>query len=170
VFALCAAVGAACWVAGAASLIGYGQAAATCALALVVLYPLFVAPSVERGVAATLVTAVLAVPLACHLPSPLVAFLGMSVLLAVVRSTLLYPRPFANALMLEAALAVAGLGPVLLFYDGGLVGAVFALWSFWLIQAGFALHPGESSGRDDRPIDPFEREHAAAITILEGRR
>jgi hypothetical protein len=170
VFAVCAALGTAFWVASAASLLGYGNASASCALALVVLYPLFAAPSVERGVAATFVTAALAIPLACLLPAPFVAFLGMSVLLGVVRSTLLYPRPFARALVLEAALALAGLGPVFLFYDGGLVGAVFALWSFWLIQAGFALSWGEPSRPAERSVDPFDRSYAAAVSLVEQRR
>jgi hypothetical protein len=170
VFAGCAAVSTCLGVALAAPLLGYGDATAFCALALVVLHPLFVAPSVERGVAATLVTAALAVPIAWVRPAPFVAFLGMAALLGVVRSALLYPQSFPRALLLEAVLAGVGLGAVLLFHDGSLVGSVFSMWSFWLIQAGFALRAVESSSRPEPAGDPFDRAHAAAVVILEQRR
>jgi hypothetical protein len=94
----------------------------------------------------------------------------MSFLLGAVRSTLLYPQPFARALLAEAGLGCLGLLALVYFYDGGLSGAVFGLWAFWLIQAGFCFVPGENSPPEDRPVDPFERAQAAALLVLDRRR
>jgi len=135
-----------------------------------VLHPLFVAPSVQRGAAATAVAFALAIPVACLRPAPSMAFARMALLLATVRSTLLYPQPFARALLTEAAFGCLGLLALVYFYDGGLSGAVFGLWSFWLVQAGFCFVPGEDNPPEDRPADPFERAHAAALLVLDRRR
>jgi hypothetical protein len=170
VFAACAALGALLWMLTAAPLFGYGGAAATCALALVVIHPLFVAPTVPRGVATAGVAFALAVPIACLRPSPFEAFTAGSFLLGIVRSALLYPRPFARALLLETGLGGGGLLALLFFYDGGLSGAVFGFWSFWLVQAGIALVPGDASPPEHRPVDPFERAQAAALLVLDRRR
>ena len=171
VFAVCAAAFALLWILTTAPLFGYGGAAGTCALALVVLHPLFVAPTVERGAAATALAFTLAIPVACLRLAPFTTFAWTAVLLGLVRSTLLYPAPFARALLTEACLGCAGLLALAYFDDGGITGAVFGLWSFWLVQAAFCLVPGESPPpHAQRPVDPFERAQAAALLVLDRRR
>jgi hypothetical protein len=56
------------------------------------------------------------------------------------------------------------------FHDGSITGAVFGLWAFWLVQAGFCLVPGERPPPGERTADPFERAQAAALLVLHRRR
>jgi len=170
VFAGCATLGTLVWVTTTASLFGYGGASAFCALGWVVFHPLFVAPSVERGAAGAALAFVLATPVAWLMPPPLVALALTPLLLGIVRSALLYAQPFARALLVESGLGLASLLAIVFFYDGGLLGTVLAAWAFWLVQSAFALIPRESRPPDDRPVDPFDRAHAAALTILDRRR
>jgi hypothetical protein len=100
--------------------------------------------------------------------APVAIFALAPVILAIARSAFIYPRPFARALVYE--LLVNGLATIaaLVLYDRSAIGAAFSLWSFWLVQAGFALVPGAAHACAD-PIDPFDRAHAAAIAVLERR-
>ena len=168
-FAACAALGTLLWVLCTAPFFGYGGATATWALGLVVLHPLFVAPNAQRAFAAVVLAFSVAVPVACLEPPPLAAFAVMSLLLGISRSAILHPEPLARALLVEAAFGSAGFTALVLCYDGSLTGAVFGLWSFWLIQAGFSLVPEEASSPDEQSVDAFERAHAAALALLDRR-
>jgi hypothetical protein len=168
-FAACAALGTFLWVLCTAPFFGYGGATATWALGLAVLHPLFAAPDVQRRFAATVLAFCVAVPVACLEPPPFTAFAVMSLLLGISRSAILHPEPFARALLVEAAFGSAGFTALVLCYDGTLAGAVFGLWTFWLVQAGFSLVPEEPSTPDEQSVDAFERAHSAAVALLDRR-
>lgn len=105
------------------------------------------------------------------------ALLVMAIVLGLQRSAFLHRQPLARAFVIEAALAGGALCAAFLLYDGSTFGTVLAMWSFWLIQAGYALVPrasrepgrGVSVSADDRRSDPFDRAHDAALAILNHR-
>lgn len=165
-FALVAALAAIPWWLVFGSLLGYPAAASAYWLALVVAQPLFVSPRLRRGLIAAALAATLALLATLLRPGPETALLVVAVILGLVRSGVLYPRPLVRALWLELVFAVLGVLPAAWLYDGSGFGLAFASWTYWLVQAAFAL-TSEGGARDLPPADPFTSAHAAAVQVLE---
>ncbi len=143
VFALVAGLVVVLWLTIAGPLIGYARAASLYGLALLPGYALAVAPSLRRGAGGFLLAAALVSPAAFFAPGPRLAFVLTPFVLGIVRSAILFPRPLARALFLEGCCSVLAVALATLFHDASVVGTTFAIWAFWLVQAGFALAPGE---------------------------
>jgi len=91
------------------------------------------------------------------------------VVLGIVRSGVSFPRPLARALGYELSFALLSIGAAWTVYEPSLIGVPCAIWTFWLVQSGFALVPG--AVRDPSPTtDPFDRAHRQALSVLERRR
>jgi hypothetical protein len=169
-FALFAGLGVMPWLIVAGPLVGYARAGTLYGLALLPGYALAVAPSVRLGVVGLLLAAALALPAAVVAPGPPFVFALTPFVLGILRSAILFPRPFARALFLEAGCSLLALGLAAFFHDAGIVGAAFATWAFWLVQAGFALAPGDPGPPGEREVgDPFDTARARALAILERR-
>lgn len=167
VFALFAGLGAFLWLILAGPFLGYARAATWYGLGLLPGYALVIAPDLRRGVSAFLLASALAVPAALIAPGPLYVFAIAPFVLGIVRSTVLFPRPFARALFLEACCNLLAVAVAAFFHDASVVGTTFALWGFWLLQAGFGLAPGEPQSRPEGQGDPFEVARARALAVLE---
>ena len=135
----------------------------------VVLYLLLAHDNLRRGVAASALALVLGVPFALFLREPNVLIALALVTLGLCRSAVLYPRPFVRALACELFFVGAGALGAFVWFDWSAVGVCLSTWSFWLVQAGFALTATSSAAREEGPSDPFERAHAAAEAVLAGR-
>lgn len=166
VFALIAGLGVLFWSLVVGPIVGREPAAALYAVALVPLYALVVAPNPRRGAAASLLAAALALPV-CLDTGPKLALAVTPFILGIVRSALLFPRPLVRALFLELAVSAAALLVAAFFHDPSPIGTTFAVWAFWLVQAGFALAPGEAAPPREAATDRFERARARALAILE---
>jgi hypothetical protein len=147
---------------------GYGGAAALLGLGAALLYPLFVSADLRRGLLGSGLAAALSLPVAALVSNPSVVLTLALMVLALCRSVCVFPRPFARALLFELFFLGSGLGLASFFYDGTLAGIAFAIWAFWLVQAGFALTI-TSAAKAEEPGDPFERAQAAAHAVLERR-
>jgi hypothetical protein len=169
VFALIAGLGAAFWMLLAAPLLGYSRAAGLYGLGLIPWYGLAVAPTARRGAAAFLLGLVLALPGVLLDPRPALVFGLTPFILGIQRSAILFPRPFARAVFLELAFGALALLLAAFFFDSGVAGTTFAFWSFWLVQAGFTLAPGEPEPATDAPGDAFDDAHSRALALLERR-
>jgi hypothetical protein len=166
VFALIAGLGAMFWLLLVGPVIGYARAAALYGLGLLPWYALSVAPTLRLGAAGFLLAALLVVPVAFFDPGPRLALALTPFVLGIVRSAISFPRPFARALFLELCVSALAVALAAFFHDTSVVGTTFAVWAFWLVQAGFALAPGEPQrARED--ADAFEAAHARAIAVLE---
>ena len=130
-------------------------------------YALLVAPTLRRGVVALLLSAALVAPVALVDPGPRVVFVLTPFVLGIVRSAILFPRPLARALFLELCVSGLALALSAFFQDASLVGETFAVWAFWLVQAGFALAPGEAQPAQENEGDAFEDARARALAVLE---
>ena len=166
-FALFAGLGVFLWLILAGPVLGYARAATWYGLGLLPWYALVIAPQPRLGVSAFLVAAVLAVPAAIFAPEPLFVFALTPFVLGIVRSAILFPRPFARALFLEGCCNLLAVGAAAFFYDSSVVGTTFALWAFWLLQAGFALAPGDPVATLEAAGDPFQTARARALAVLE---
>ena len=91
------------------------------------------------------------------------------VILALARSAVLYPRPFARALLAEVTFLGLGVFVALIWTDLGSAGILFMAWSFWLVQAGFALLAPSVLSTQEAPTDPFERAQRRAEAVFAGR-
>jgi hypothetical protein len=170
VFALVAGLGVVLWLTIAGPLIGYARAASLYGLALLPGYALAVAPSLRRGAGGFLLAAALVWPAAFFAPGPRLVFVLAPFVLGIVRSALLFPRPFARALLLEGCCSGLAVALAVLFHDASVVGTTFAIWAFWLVQAGFALAPGEPGATAPAPVgDPFDAARDRAFAVLERR-
>ena len=167
VFALIAGLGVLFWSLVVGPIVGREPAAALYGVALVPLYALVVAPNLRRGVAALLLAAVLALPVLCFDSGPKLALAVTPFVLGIVRSALLCPRPLVRALFLELCVSVAALLVAAFFHDPSPIGTTFAVWAFWLVQAGFALTPGEPEPALEPAGDRFDVARARALAILE---
>jgi len=166
-FALIAGLGVLFWSLVVGPIIGREPAAAFYAVALVPVYALVVAPNVRRGVAALSLAAALALPVLCFDTGPKLALAVTPFVLGIVRSAVLFPRPLVRALFLELCVSVAALLVAAFFHDPSPIGTTFAVWAFWLVQAGFALAPGEPAPAREAAADRFELARARALAILE---
>jgi hypothetical protein len=166
-FAVFAGLGVLFWSLVIGPIVGRGPAAAIYALALVPLYAITVAPNLRLGAIAFSLAAALALPVLCFDPVPRLALAITPFVLGIIRSTVLFPRPLARALFLELGVSALALLVAAVFHDPSPIGTTFAVWAFWLVQAGFALAPGEPAPGRQAVGDRFELAHARALAILE---
>jgi hypothetical protein len=167
VFALIAGLGAMFWLVITGPTLGYARAAALYGIGLLPGYALIVAPTLRIGLGAFLLAGVLVLPIAIFDPGPRIAFALAPFVLGIVRSAILFPRPLGRALFLELCVSGSALALAASFHDASVVGMTFAVWAFWLVQASFALAPGDSQPACEEVGDPFEVAHARALAVLE---
>ena len=159
------------WLAVVAPHLGRGGGLAAYALLLTVAYPLAVGPSLAVGARGAL----LAFALAALAEAQARLFgggvdqrlLSAMLILALVRSLVLYRRRPARALALELSLAVAGL-----IFSGLLIGpsayaCALALWAYCLAQSLFFLVTEPASETAEAPrVDPFEQARHRALEVM----
>jgi len=96
--------------------------------------------------------------------------LGAAGIVAFARSGLLQHQRTLRALVIEAALAVLGLGAAAFLASGGLLASCLAVWSYFLVQSSYFLIGGRSPRRDGPPRDPFEQARERLQQLLEDER
>lgn len=129
---------------------------------------LFVAaPDLRSGLRVALLSGLISLVVWCSVARVESALLGAIVSLAVGRSMLAGPRPWARALALELVLGTLGFIAFAAFHDRHLIGDALAVWAFWLVQSGFALflHPGAE--RELPAVDAFDAARAAAERLMQ---
>lgn len=168
-FALFAGLSAVPWQLFWAPYLGYGRAFGSYMLLITVVALLWHAPSLQRGLAASALGALVLVPASFVAPTPLPALLVVLCMLGVARSGVAYPRPFARALALELGLGFVALCFSLLLYQRSLFGGALASWGFWLAQSLFSFAPGRVRAPSEAASDAFERARAAAEQLMQGR-
>lgn len=136
-------------------------------LALVLAAAIVTAPSWRRALIAALLAGALCAPLALISPGIATATLGALIALGLTRSAVLYPRPFARALAFELALALPSALAFAVLHDGAPIGNSLAVWSFWLMQSGFALLRGKVATAGGLERDPFEAALSAADELMQ---
>ena len=139
------------------------------ALVAVFIHLIVVAPELGRGVRAAALAAALGLPCALLVQDRFVVVALAGVILALARSAVLYPRPFARALVAEVTFLGLGVFVALIWTDLGSAGVLFMAWSFWLVQAGFALLAPSAPSTQEAPMDPFEQAQRRAEAVLAGR-
>lgn len=148
---------------------GYAHSAGLCALGGVLAYPWFAGTNARKNLTASALAAALAAPIALLIRDGGTLLVLTPVVLGIVRSGVLYPRPLARALAYELTFALASVGAAWTFYEPSLIGVPCAIWTFWLVQSAFALMP--SAVREEAAsVDPFERAHRQAVAVLERQR
>jgi hypothetical protein len=139
------------------------------ALVAVFIHLIVVAPDLRRGMRAAALAAALGLACVLFVQDRLVIVALAGVILALARSAVLYPRPFARALVAEVKLLCQGVFAALIWADLGSAGVLFMAWSFWLVQAGFALLAPSAPSRQEVAMDPFELARHRAEAVLAGR-
>jgi hypothetical protein len=129
------------WLGSAGAFVAYAVgSAAACALGI--------APSRRRGLGAALLVAAGGATAAGLAADPRDAVLAAALLLAAVRSGLLYPARLGRALWVEAALVGGGLALASQFPLRGAASGALAVWSFFLVQSVFSLVGGARRRRE----------------------
>lgn len=139
------------------------------ALVAVFIHLIVVAPDPRRGMRAGALAAALGLPCALLVQDRFVVVALAGVILALARSAVLYPRPFARALVAEVMFLGLGVFVALIWTGLGSAGILFMAWSFWLVQAGFALLAPSAPSTQEVPTDPFEQAQRRAEAVLAGR-
>lgn len=149
--------------------LGYAHSAGLFAVGSVLAYPWFAGTTARRNLSASALAAALAAPVALLIRDGGTLLALTPVVLGIVRSGVLYPRPLPRALAYELSFALISVGAAWSVYEPSLLGVPCAIWTFWLAQSAFTLMP--SSVREEPGnVDPFERAHRQALTLLERRR
>ncbi len=92
--------------------------------------------------------------------------IGAAGVVAFARSGLLQHQRTLRALVIEAALAVLGLGAAAFLASGGLLASCLAIWGYFLVQSSYFLIGGRSPRRDGPPRDPFEQARERLLRLL----
>lgn len=166
VFAFCAGVATIPWLLASVQWLGFDAAALLYWAGALVLYPLFIAPSLRRGIAGSILSAVLVfAPLVTFPDLDAMVVLG-PLLIGIVRSGILYPRPLSRALLFEAVCGLAALVLAALVYERDPWSTACAVWSFYLVQSVFPLTLSNVKVPCPPPVDPFEAAKANAESVL----
>lgn len=147
--------------------LGRDQAFALFALTVAVCYPLATASNLRQGVRGTLLSAGLATLGALVVWSPGQRLLLAALLLAVVRSSVLYGQRAARGMAIEVFLALLGTGFAMTLSGpgAGLISMSLALWSYLLVQSVYFLI-GEASPTGEPARDAFEQARDRAREIM----
>jgi hypothetical protein len=132
------------------------------------LYVIGLAPDRRSALNAALLVALLGVALLAVATTRAELGIGAAVILALVRSAVLFPAPPLRAIALECTLVGVGLALAGLVGGPGPIGAAVGLWTFGLVQGAWFLVGGarrRTGAADER--DPFDLAHARLCRMLE---
>ncbi len=167
-FALVAALAAVPWTMVTVPILWPFTAVAAYAAAAVVLYVVWIAPSLSRGLRIGALAGLLAAVSAVLAPGLSEALLAMAVILAVARSGFLYRTRPARALILEGGLVVAGLFFARTLAGSTSLGMGLGIWGFFLVQSLFFLAGGVDRRQVEEPGgDRFDRARRQVLALLE---
>jgi hypothetical protein len=94
--------------------------------------------------------------------------IGLTSVLALVRSGLEYPTKWARGLVIETLLMGLSLGFASWVASPGWLGDAAGLWAFSLVQSLYFLVPGRGRRRAETGVgDPFERARERLLGLLE---
>lgn len=104
-------------------------------------------------------------------PSLMQLAVGLTILVALVRSGLLHGRwhglrGSGRAVAIEAVCGVASLGLAYVLYSPTLLGAALSLWGWFLVQSCFYLLVGVTPRRRPGDSDPFDLARARLLELL----
>lgn len=168
VFAAVAGCGVMPWLLVAAPLLGVRGALSFYLVTATAAYAMAVAPSLRRGLGASVLIATLGGALAaCARGLPELA-LGLAVLLALARTGFLYRRRSGRAVAVEIGLVAAGLLFARFLAGSSLLSVMLALWGFLLVQSVFFLLGGGGEREDAARRDPFDAAYERANALLDG--
>jgi len=168
-FAAVAAAGASLWLTGAGPLLGMRPALVVFLVGAGAAYAAGIVPTLRGRVRAALGAALAGGVVALVARSIPELVLGLTVVLAVVRSGFAHPRPLPRALAIEAGLGVAATAFARHLAGPTIVSVALAVWGYLVIQSMFFLVPrsAEAGTRKMRGSDPFDVAHARALALLD---
>jgi hypothetical protein len=138
------------------------------AVAALVLYLLWIAPSVSRGLLIAALAGVGAAVAGVLAPGLSEALLAAAAILAVARSGFLYRARPARAAVLEGLLIAGGLLFARVLAAPTSLGVGLGIWGFFLVQSLFFLAGGADRRRAEEPgVDPFDKARRRALELLE---
>jgi hypothetical protein len=127
-----------------------------------------IGPSLARGVAAALVSVLIAVGLGVVVGTSGAAVLGAALALGIGRSGLLYRSRGARALAVEVVLLGGGLLLARFLFTPGTLGIALAIWGFFLVQSAFfAIGGVRVRGAGAGASDRFESARRRALALLD---
>ncbi|MEE8523669.1 MAG: hypothetical protein V3T72_07030 [Thermoanaerobaculia bacterium] len=169
-FAAVAALAAVPWTLVMVPILWPASTVSAYALALAVLYPLWIAPTWRRGFVAAVLAGCLAAVVGVAAPGLSEAILGAALIVAVVRSGFLYRSNPARALVLEGTLLVTGLLFARALASSTPLGVGLGVWAFFLCQSLFFVASGVCERVAEEPaVDPFVGARKKALALLEER-
>ena len=148
-------------------ILGVSSVVSGYAVATATLFAIGIAPGRAGAVAAGALASVLGallllLPIGVH-----ATVAGAAAIVAVCRSGLLYRSRPLRAILLEAALLVAGLGLAQLAMGRGVASLALATWGYFLVQSLFFLVGGVASRPSpDADVDPFDRARSRLQELL----
>ena len=167
-FAAFAALGAIPWTMAVVPRLWPYGAVMSYLLAAVVLYLLWIAPTLRQGVRAALLAVVLTAVVAVVAPGLSAAVFGAAVVLAAVRSSYLYRSRPARALLLEGVLLLGGLLFARALADASPLGVGLGVWGFFLVQCLFTVAGGVRERPAEEPVgDPFTAARQKVLAVME---
>lgn len=169
-FAAVAAFAAVPWTLVMVPILWPASAVSVYALALAVLYPLWIAPTWRRGFVAATLAAGLAAVVGLVAPGLSEAVLGAALIVAVVRGGFLYRSSPARALVLEGGLLLTGLLFARALASSTSLGVGLGVWAFFLCQSLFFVAGGvRERTAEATAVDPFVGARRKALALLEER-
>lgn len=166
-FGAVAAAGFAPFALGVAPLAGLHFALAAYALVIVPGYLVGVGDSLRRGVGAAGVAGVVGAAGALLAPGAGGALIAVALGLALARSGVAAPIPFARALVVEAGLGAAALVVAEQLVGGSLASIVLAIWGFFLVHSAYFALPRSGARAARACRDPFDDARDRARAILD---
>jgi hypothetical protein len=148
-------------------LLGHRTAVGLYLVGLTTCYLAGLAPRSARRVGVALLVGTLGLSLVAGGASLETVVLGLAAMLAAARSGLLYRLPPGRALVTEAVLTGGGLCFACFLLGPPALGAMLAIWGFFLVQGLFFLIARRELRATPRAQqDPFESAYACAAELL----
>jgi hypothetical protein len=148
-------------------LLGHRTAVGLCLVGLTTCYLAGLAPRSARHLGGALLVGILGLLLVAGGASLENLVLGLVAMLAAARSGLFYRLPRGRALVTEAVLAGGGLCFAGFLLGPPRLGAMLAIWGFFLVQSLFFLVGGRKLRAAPRAQqDPFESACLRAVELL----
>lgn len=151
------------------SMVGYWNAHALVATALVAIYAAGLARGAARSTGAFF--AIGALGLALHVSGAQLGevAVALTAALAVCRSGVFFRLRPARAALAEGLLGLLSLGMGAFLYGPSSIGLALAVWGYLLVQSAWFLVPGARQRRgDEAPLDAFEAAERSVRGLLEG--